>query len=495
MIANTTTCHVETSGESSMTQSPLQMRGLHLCETLDRHTPEQIDRLLDRMVQWEMNTLMLISQYGFERHGQRVKAGCEARGLALIDYLQTSVAVLGDVPEEWIAVGEDGRALTRPGECETRICVSRPEAVAWYADGIVEFVRRHRVSDRMVMIDADGYGFCRCHTCRNLPPVDHWASVLSAVLDRFEHEALPVELIYLAYVWRYRLPTDRSILGRLGGVMFDTHQRDRRAAIGSPHSLNGAEALEAQVDPAAAGVPINRYLFDRLKEWRAAYAGPIAVFENLMVQGSLSCPQPYTLELLEDLRRYHEVGVQGVMYEAFAPGMETFEPQLATLAAASAGRPVDPKPTALERAWRAADRTGGGALEVALRSDALAWLTSQEFDAIAALQADRPSDEALVEHCRRMRRFLRDRDAASGASVMQWVLEHPDRFDWAFICFAVLKRVDVMLPPRVAEVVGYAKLWDWMRRTPDPLAAALETFTAGADSLVEHAARHSAERS
>src|SRR5690606_36736859 len=133
-----------------------------------------------------------------------------------------------------------------------------------------------------------------------------------------------LKLHYLSYVWRYQVPRRPRMLAQLDGVMFDTHQRYRWRPIGEAHDLTEYNRLEAQADPRAAEVPLNVYLHEQLRAWREVCAGELYVFENLMLHGSISCPQPYTPQMLADLDLFERERVDGVIYEAFEPGIAGF---------------------------------------------------------------------------------------------------------------------------------------------------------------------------
>ncbi len=73
---------------------------------------------------------------------------------------------------------------------------------------------------------------------------------------------------------------------------------------------------------------MNRYLIDRLKEWREVASGKVYVFENYMMQSIYGVPTLDNHIYLQDLRLFAELGIDGVVYEAFEPGIQAMLPLL-----------------------------------------------------------------------------------------------------------------------------------------------------------------------
>ena len=354
--------HLQAGGGAGGFRPRFSVRGLNVCETLVRHTPAQVERLIDRAARWRMNRLIVHHAYGYRRHAALIDRCCAERGIELMHYLQSSVLFLDEASVDLFARDEAGRPRTPHLENETRLCPNHPGAREQLARGARAYLASDAVpaGGRVIVIDADGYLFCRCPACRGRAPVEQWAPLFELIQDAAEATGKRLSVHYLAYVWRYSLPTHKRLLSRLGGVLFDTHQRLRWRPIGAPHELTHYNELESQGDRRAATTPLNVYLKERLAEWRRAVSGEATVFENLMLHGSISCPQPYTPQLLSDLETYRDLGVDGVIYEAFEPGIESFTQQLGVLSRAMWEDAESYTPTALERACSALTEADAG---------------------------------------------------------------------------------------------------------------------------------------
>ena len=203
--------------------------------------------------------------------------------------------------------------------------------------------------DRISASRADGYLFCRCPVCSKLGPVEQFQRLFRIAVEEAVKSGKDISMQHLTYVWRYALPKDMSVFEHVDAVMFDTHQRYRGRVLGEDHKPNVGSEQEAQIDSRVKEVSFNRYLLDRLGEWRNAFKGTLYVFENLMVQGSVSCPQSYTPQLIRDMDIFEDLGIDGTVYEAFEPGMESFAEQIGVLARAMWSGDIAYEPTALER--------------------------------------------------------------------------------------------------------------------------------------------------
>lgn len=476
---------------TALNKPALSIRGINICESLLRHTPEQIESLLDRMAAWKFNTLLIHDAYGFRKYGALISSLCADRSIRLVHYLQTSLVFLEGVSPDRFAKNASGDPLT-PTLCnESRLCVSDPVSVECFREGARRFFSKvpgDHLSTWLLM-DADGYGYCQCANCARLGPVEQWNRLFPIAIDEARATGKPLVFWYLSYVWRYRLPADLRPFDHVEAVLFDTHQRCRWAPMGEPHALSVFNELEAEADPVARETPLNVYLADRLADWRRAFSGKVVVFENLMLQGSISCPQPYTPQLLSDIEHYRSNGVDGLILEAFEPGIQSFARQIDALA----GRMLNPQfpVTAQTRIEQACAfflrKESPQRFNYKNQFNVLAWLTSEKFDGVGLLR-DHLQDDILLLYATHLRAFLLSRSSADCARVVLFALDHKARLDWVMIAFNLLRAIEPPLNPcesspllSAIRFLTHDKLWDWM----EPLEAPLDEADKVIRSILE----------
>ncbi|GEM_PF-653489 len=436
-------------------------RGINTCESLARHTPAELRQLIDRMGKWRLNSLVVHVNYGWKRHRELIVEECAKRGIDLVFYVYTSMAFLPpDAPVRWLATWEDGTPYTQRVECETRLCVSDPEGVEAFRRGAREFFKTQTgPAARLVAMTGDGYGHCRCPKCRGLNPVEQWQPLLKCFVDAGSELAPEKELESLVYVQRLRPPADMALHRRLDGVLFDDHLRNRWRPLGDEHPIH-VKNREAEVDPAAEGVPVNIYLMDRLREWREKFDQRLCVFHNLQLHGALSCPQPNTAVLLEDLRRWQRLGVDGVVYEALN-GMAYFEEQLRILSDGLWDPSIPYTATRLER-W-CSDRCPPGPLFFLKQFD-FPWDSFKD-----------QFDDVLREHMENIREFYASSSPENLRRVVQHMYAHADRIDRLSSSFRFLKMVHAQHPLTGATAeenrfLASTKPWDFMEPLADPIS-------------------------
>lgn len=479
----------------NLASSRFSIRGANLCESLLRHSPAQVEAFLDRMVENRLNTLIIHVAYGYNTFREQLEHGCQSREIDIVYYLQTSLLFLKGIAPKYFAKDREGRIRTAELRNETRLCVSNHEARAAFRDAIQYYFSAFDdgLHKKLLFIDADGYLFCQCPGCEKLGAVEQWMVLYRIILEEGEQSGKDVAFWYLSYVWRYQLPKEIEIFDRVEAVLFDTHQRCRWAAIGEEHALSVFNELEAQADPRAASIPLNSYLAERLVEWREAIKGKLVIFENLMLQGSISCPQPYTPQILRDLDFYESCKVDGFILEAFEPGIGSFTDQLARLSRALVAKPtVLPPPSALEHAcYQLLRNEVPERFNYKNQFNVLSYLTTSQFDGLELLKAE-SDDPLLIDYLSLLRPFLLERSASTCAQVLEYVLAHPDRFDWIMIAFNLLRAVEPPLQGETrmeASFLESDKLWDWMEALPDPITTARGLIGTMAARL-QHPASH-----
>lgn len=228
--------------------------------------------------------------------------------------------------------------------------------------------------------------------------------------------------------------------------------------------------------------PINVYLWDRLVEWRKAFRGQLYVFENLMIQGIWGCPRPNTSVYLDDLKRFKDLGIDGVVYEAFEPGIQPFLPTFDAIARAmwDVCRPY--QKGAFEQAYLA---EGAVSKDLSIDHPGHArWNRWHGDDARAGLAVLQHRLEALQMECPPGKARSAE-VVACCREILRHVLDRPGRedFDWILIAFSVLKtarRFGALDPAndREEDFLAARKLWDFQERHAPPREAASEVIAS-----------------
>ncbi|MFH1614265.1 MAG: hypothetical protein ABIG61_04165 [Planctomycetota bacterium] len=467
--------HIQAGGNEGTYTPRFQIRGTNPCETLARHSSEQIESFIDRMAHWWMNTIIIHICYGYKFHENKIERMCAERGIDIKYYVQTSLMFLSEAQSSVFACDKNGNPRTKQLENETRLCVSNPAALEAFRAGARRFFSSDNVrpGSAYILMDADGYLFCQCPKCRNIAPSEQWMRLLNIALEEADRSGKNLSIEYLSYVWRYKLPENFSTFDKVSGVMFDTHQRFRWKALNEPHVITIYSDFEAEVDLRAKGVPLNCYLYERLKQWRQAYSNKLYIFENLMLQGSISCPQPYTPQLLTDLDLYEDLGIDGVIYEAFEPGIESFTRQIGVLSRAMWSEQQSYEPTKLDQLCAGLSENEAD-FDFKNRFDVLEYLTTDKFDALAALRQS-GYDSLLCEYAARLRVFLNDRTFEHFCEVVTFVNQHRKRFDWMYIAFNLARAIPPERKPwndaaeSVRQFLEVDKIHDLMEQMSEPL--------------------------
>lgn len=459
---------------------PFAIRGIHLCESLSRHTPAQLQRILGRLVEWRLNTFVVIPHYGFRRHESLIRDFCREHQIRLIQYTYSFLDFAAGAPPEMFARDASGRPVSAVMGCETRLCASLPAARRFFREGARRHLNEHVTpGDQLILATADGLQMCACEKCRALDPMEQWQPFLEIAVEEILRSGKPVTTHFIAYVGRFRLPKRMDIFEKIDCVMFDTHLRHRWLPLGSSHAIGPAEAIEGRYDPAALETPVNVYLLERLKEWRGAYRGKLYVFENLMIQSTMSLPQPNTRALLHDQETFRSLGMDGIVYEAFEPGIGAFEEQLACLSRGMMGETVDYVPDALEKI-----ATGiRDARDIRLR--ALQYLFTPECQCPEDLSR-LLSDPVLASLAAHVRDYLPAPTFQKWARLAGFALKHRDQLDWIYILY----RMATYLPPEERpenltteqeRLFATPKPWDFLAHLDDPQTEMLRLFRSLAE--------------
>lgn len=473
------------SGRREGRETPqFPIRGLNPCESLNRHTPEQMARFLDRMGRWRMNTLIIHSNYGYATHRALIEREAAKRGIELVHYTYSNLCFMDGISPEHFAKNESGQPMWERAECETRLCVNDADGLAKYERNVGRYLDAHPDFDPLLFCTADGTSICRCPRCRDLGAWDQWFPIFNPFFDASRGKR---RLEALLYQQRWSVPHDLSRIGQLSRLLFDTHIRYPRSPLGVGHEWMKQglrfcypEDGDPIQDP-RGDQPVNRYLWDCLVEWRAAFKGQLYVFENLMLQGIWACPRPNTSVYLEDLRNFAKIGLDGVVYEAFEPGIEPFLPTFDAIAATMWDLEAPYAPTEFEKVYVDPE-------------DGEFWGFQPGHTKWDGRRGDYPREE-LVKLLYRFRSLqpLPFQPVQAGGSaaeavtccreILAHVLDHPQReeFDWIYIAFYTFKkaaRLGALTPGNETErdFLETVKLWDFQERHADARQAAADTI-------------------
>lgn len=453
--------HVKQGGAPGTFMPAFAVRGINPCESLACHTDAELRELIDSVGKWRMNTLVVHTAYGWRRHRDLIRRECLKRGIDVVFYIYTTLEFMPRrMPSSWLARGRDGRPLTRGLECESRICTAEPEALDAFAEGAREFMRTWSAdATGLLATTGDGYGHCRCPRCRDVSPVEQWQPLLRRFVEAAEEVVPDKKRETLLYVQRYKLPERLDVHRRLDRLMFDTHLRVRWRPLNDLDQVH-APHFEHEVDIDARNRPINEYLLARLAEWRRKAGAGLYVFENLQMHGCMSCPQPNTGALLEDLRCYRDMSLSGVVYELLN-GRHAYNQQVDTLAAGLWDPGVRHERSPVED-WCVRHAPHGP--QFFLKRYDFPW--EQYRDCF---------EEPVRQHMANLRDFFDRPTAASLRTAVEFVYAHPRHFarhscakrlfasfqGWSGVCGVTADET---------RFLQANKLWDFMEPLADPIA-------------------------
>ena len=326
-----------------------RIRGFNPCESLLRHTPEQLTRFIHRMKALDFTTLIVHSDYGWKRHRELIERECRAANVevTLMVFGPRTFFSLMEWKPAWFAVNENGIPYTEKPECETHPCASNPEAAAAFEEGAEKWFREvPSWVKRVHMRAGDGLMFCRCEKCRNIPEHEQYRPFVEAFIRAAKKVRPDIRLETDLYIKRYFIPRQHEAYGELDRLMFDTFYRHPFFPIGSRLDTCNAFAMQYAVPTgmADAATP-NEFYLKRLQEWNSLFPDKLYIHENVMCQGYWGVAQHNTGVYLKDQETYQKLGLGGVCYEAYEPGYGAFAETFRSLAA---GRRLSPE-TELER--------------------------------------------------------------------------------------------------------------------------------------------------
>ncbi|MFH1614076.1 MAG: DUF4838 domain-containing protein [Planctomycetota bacterium] len=434
-----------------------KIRGFNLVESILRHSEEQLRRFIRRMEKLKFNTLIVHYDYGWNRFKNIImeearKANIE---VCLMVFGPRTIYRFVDYKPEWLAKNEDGSLITDKLECNTKPCGSNLEALEAYGYGIKQFLKAlPKEIKRIQLRYADGSCYCQCPLCRNLPEYKHWLPFVEVAAKVFAEKRPDISTEYDAYVKRWDLPEGNGLPVNIDRIMFDTFGRQISVPIGkkSNHTdmvkyLVSKKGLDAE--------SFNEYLANRISDWTKSYPRKVYIHENLMVQGQASINGDHTGVLLEDLRLYRDIGVQGVCYEAYELGYEHFEQTVKILSEAmlDIDSLADHRPTRLEKA-----------------------ITSGQWDVGSIFCKDKTfpleeyiSDTIVRSHIQNYRDLLNEPNPRNLKKFVEHLYKYKEHFDFLVAAFWACKwcmaKGSIKLArasEAVRNMLEFNKLWDFM---------------------------------
>lgn len=442
-----------------------KIRGFNPCESLLRHTPEQLRTFIRRMKTLKLNTLIVHYDYGWKRYHELILEECEKAGVEIIlmTFGPRTFLSYSDWKTEWFAKSPDGTPFTSLLECETYPCAQEPEALAAYAYGARQWLLSLPPQIRHVhMRAADGLMFCQCEKCRDLPDHEKWQPFVDIFTEAVKDVRPDLKFETDVYVKRYNIPEHPEAFGQMDNIMYDTFYRHTAFPIGSTKdSVNHEAVYSAATEKEPDAATPNEYHLNRLKEWCRDFPGKVYIHENAMAQSLYGSFQHATGTYLEDLKLYRSLGVQGVCYEAYEPGYAGFSEMFEILARAMNGEEIEYEETELEKKTR--------------EKPMWAFCTDPQFPLEEYIK-----DPVYLKHAQLFRQAWTSPTADMYREFVQFTFEHEDLFDPLFIGFGIASYCRITgklrfenLSPEADDMVHRRKLWDFMEDIPldqDPRA-------------------------
>ena len=422
--------------------TPFAIRGFNMCESLLRHSPEQLRTFFRRMKTLELNTVIIHYDYGWKYYRELIQKECAENGIniTLMTFGPRTFFSLAGGEKKHFAKDENGIPFTDYPECETHPCFSDPEALTVFCRGAEMWLRSLPKEIRRVHMRAgDGILFCRCPACRGKNIPDLWHPFVAGFIRAAKKIRPDLELESDVYYSRYNLPSDCSAYDGLDGIMFDPFPR-------SPlYPLDGGDAAPET----------HRMLSEKLQMWCRRFPGKVYIHENAMKQGFFGIFQHGTAAALQDLKLFRSLGVAGVCYEAYEPAYRSFSGMFETLAGKLAGRHTE----------IAADPIADWCCDNGVQQ----WCSSVSHapERFLAPGDDLEYAKLICEahsgviNCAFFRRYA------------EFVLARRERFDWIYGCFTLARRGRLAgtlqfreLSPDAGAFVRRKKLWDFLEELP-----------------------------
>jgi len=442
-----------------MSKVTFPIRGFNMCESLLRHTPEQLRRFIRRMKHLRMNTIIIHYDYGWNRYKdiileETAKADVD---ITLMVFGPRTFFSFTDWKPEWFAKRKDGRLFTNILECETYPCCFQPEGMESFLYGAKEWLKSLPLQIKQVhMRAADGLDFCQCLKCRNLPDSEKWQPFVELFVNAMFKVRPDIDFETDVYVKRYNLPKDLTAHRKITRIMYDTFFRHCHVPIGK-ESWNKEVMQYAATEKNPDADSPNVYHANRLKEWCEQIPNKVYIHENAMAQDLQGVFQHNTNVMLKDLELYQQLGVQGVCYEAYEMGYANFEKHFELLAKSMVNLDLakDYRETKLEK-------------ELTRN-----WKMGKFCDDLNFPLERYINDPVERTHINLCRRCLIDPSYTAYRDYVNFAFEHEDWLDAILIGFSNAKsgiykeKLDFSdASEESRHMLTHRKLWDFMEKIP-----------------------------
>lgn len=435
-----------------------EIRGFNPCESLLRHTPEQLRTFIRRMKTLKMNTLIVHYDYGWKRYKDIIIEECGNAGVEIILMTFGPRTFLSYSPwkKEWFAKQPDGTPYTDRLECETYPCAHEPECLEAYEYGAKQWLRSLPKEIRHVhMRAADGEMFCECEACRSLPAHEKWQPFVDIFVKAVQECRPDLKYETDVYVKRFNIPNNRTSYHAMSQIMYDTFYRHAFYPIGSRDDVISEEvvAYAATEENPDADTP-NEYHGNRLREWTTAFPGKVYIHENAMGQSLYGVFQHCTDTYLKDLELYRKLGVKGVCYEAYEPGYAAHAEMFEILSKAMNGEEVNYVSTPIEQDMK--------------KMPMNMFCDNSDFPLEKYIH-----DPVYLKHAELYRRKQLNLTADLYREYVEFAFEHEELLDPLMIGYGiahdgyVLKNLQFRnLSPEAYDMLHRRKLWDFMEDIP-----------------------------
>ena len=208
--------------------APFPVRGFNLCESILRHTPEQLRTFIRRMKTLNMNTLIIHYDYGWKRYQQLILEECRKAGIqiTLMTFGPRTFFSYSDWKKDFFAKDPQGQPYTNQLECETQPCRFVPEALAAFEFGAGQWLKSLPPEiTRVHMRAGDGMMFCQCEKCRLLPEYERWQPFVECFVKAVQEKRPELEYETDIYYKRYRIPAEQAAFSSMKYIMYDTFFR------------------------------------------------------------------------------------------------------------------------------------------------------------------------------------------------------------------------------------------------------------------------------
>lgn len=434
------------------------VRGFNLCESILRHTPDQLRRFIFRMKELGLNTLIVHYDYGWKRYRNLILDECRAAGIeiTLMTFGIRSILSGSDWKADWFAKDENGKPYLTSLECETHPCGAVPEVKEAFEAGLKQWLEELPPEVKRIHLRAaDGYMYCRCEKCRHIPAAEQWYPFFGIFVDLARELRPDLKVEGDVYNMRYNLTREGAAYRKSDRIMFDTFLRHTYYPLGSGGDRLHACNLKYMADtPLADARTPNEYLLRRLEDWNREFPGGVYIHENAMKQSLLGTFQHAAPTYLKDLEIYLRMGIEGVCYEAFEPGYSAFAGMFEILAKKLNGEDFEYEEDELEKILPSTNHD-------VFCNDMAFPLEKYIFDPYRLKQAQL------------FRRFIIDYNLQVFREYAEFCLENEDDMDYIFIIYHLAKSGMNRklfhfkgLSEPAEEMLGYRKLWDFMEKIP-----------------------------